>query len=384
MTDNRFSNPLLDDDDDEATTVLAGSPVIHNRSSTPLVSKPKFGEKGFGKGKPKNQKGTPRARATTQDAPILAHLGAFQIADAATLSLVTRTKPSNVSKGGDIPTVGGTIKRLAKLKKLGLVESIRSRDDLVTLYGVTEAGIITAQKFGYLLDESTANWSSIREMKRRTVRHHRLISLVAAQFAAGYFKTPFGIDAVHPDQLINEGYIQRVFQPFKERLQAQKKDGSGLGLFAPVRTVILNKAFEEMKARTLAPEDLLEKYPVLYTVSASGKSGVDVKFPDLAVNLDKGRVSTRSRNIAIEIELSRKPWEAVEAILRTVDMETKTGRVYDKFYLGYIDRKIEMLYQKVAKSAGLSLIEDGRFVFFEITDRFGEPVSFPETLGDFA
>lgn len=108
MTDTTIYNPMLDDDDEEQP--IAVNPMLDDDETptapvrptlprtpllrpTPTSREPKFGEKGFGKGKPHPHKGSPRSFVTPVDAPYLAFLNEVQVADATTLSLVNTLRP---------------------------------------------------------------------------------------------------------------------------------------------------------------------------------------------------------------------------------------------------------------------------------------------------
>ncbi|CAN02361.1 hypothetical protein BC477_02510 [Clavibacter michiganensis subsp. michiganensis] len=371
MTTTTFYNPILEDDDYDETA--------------PVIREPKFGEKGFGKGKPHPHKGTPRAKVNTTDAQILAFLNEIQVADTATISMIYKTLPSRVSVGGRIPTVGGTNDKMKRLLKMGLVQTCVSRDDRSTvLWGVTEAGIAAARNFGYLLEDSQPNHYVLKEMKRVRQNHFRGIGMVAAHFIAGTYKAELGLGPISVTQIVGEPRMRREHEMVWRRLVAADKEGASFGRY---RMKTMSDAYAQYKAGDLAASDVLEKYPELRTL---GKPITGVASPtykdahpvDLAIDLDHDRTKMKSKSILVEVELSNKQWADLKLIIATIADEVKLGMIYERAvyftHSPYIKKRIE----KVDSDGKFGLIESGKLVILPIVDRFHTPFEIKDNIAD--
>ncbi|GAA1494736.1 hypothetical protein [Curtobacterium herbarum] len=387
MTDSPIFNPMLDEDDDEQ--VVAGPRVVLPRSDanrpTPVHREPRFGEKGFGKGKPHPHRGTPRARVTENDAPLLAYLNEVQVATTVAASTVLRARESRVSTGGRMLTPDGMHDKLKRLEKLGMVQATYSRDDRVSLlWGVTEAGIAAAQRFGYLLEDSQPNQYVLKDMKRRTQNHYRAIAQVGANFIGGVYSKKLGIGPVTVDQLISEPRMRREQRPIQKMLEARDKDNPGFGTW---RERTLNQAATEIGEGKLAVGDLLLKYPELRTIGRPNADPTSPRFkdahwPDLVIDLDKNRSSLRGKSLLIEVELSNKSWRELEMILATMAKEVARPVVYERVVYFTAQESIAKRILQADKNAGLNLVESGKLLILPIEDRFGTPFKILDTIAD--
>lgn len=132
-----------------------------------------------------------------------------------------------------------------------------------------------------------------------------------------------------------------------------------------------------MRAGKLAPADLIEAHPVLLTLGmprVEGIKGKAVYQPDLAINLDQNRTAAKSSNLLVEIELTRKSFEAYDAILRTIKAETDRPYVYARAVYFTIGKSVENLLRKVDTAGDYGLFASGRLIVLPITHRDGTPV----------
>ena len=409
MTDYSITNPMLEDDDDETQqTPAAGrsvltlprrpvgtTPTVHSIPTKPVgpnspSREPRFGEVGYRKGVPNTRRGTPRARVTEGNALYLAFGAVFPGADSEAYSVLSFTRPSPVSKGGELPTITGTEKRLDKLKRLGMMESFRREGSKIVHWGVTDKGIAAAREFGYLQEESAPARDGIRGMSYERLNHYRLIAHVAAQFASpsGFFAqaTPtvpgevvLGVPAVSLEHLISEAQVRRDQKPIADRLFELKKAGAGSGDFGQWRDSTIQKACKEVAGGQLGWADFVECYPAIRTLGQpqSTDQNAQVKsshWPDLVVSREAGRTGREGRSIVVEVELSRKSWTEYEQILRTYAREFADPVVYEQVVYFTVNDQIETLMRKVDTKYGFHLFESGRLKVKRIRNREGELV----------
>lgn len=387
MLPNNFHNPLLDDDDDELTatpalprTLTPGAP--ETTKSTPLVPAtraPKFGEKGFGKGVKKPQPGTPRSRATINDALLLAFLNEFQLVDTETTTMVSRTTGSPLSAANQRPTVNGMYLKLRRLEKLGLVKGFWITGEQTHIWGVTEAGIAVARRFGYVRAETEANVANIKDWSVSSIEHYRRVALVAAHFLSGDFKEQLGIGPVTLDQL---HAAPRLIRDAADTLAMLKRENEKYQNFGKWRSATVQEVRAEVKAGDLDPADINEQYPELRTIGKSVLEGevnplvTKMHTPDLVVDLDRNRTSILGKSILVEVELSKKGWKPLGRILRTMKAELDVPIVYDRIVYFTDWKEVETLIKKVDadKKVNTGLVESGKLQILPLTDRNGKVI----------
>ncbi|ROS77944.1 protein involved in plasmid replication-relaxation [Curtobacterium sp. PhB130] len=337
---------------------------------------PNFGEPGFGKGKTNARKGTPRARITELDARLLAFIGHFPGSDTEALSLLNIAQASNLGNpSGSITSVTTTERRLAKLKKLGAVERYRQSTTGAQCYSLTGLGFSAARDYGYNMDHGRS-LSGIAESR---LTHYRMIALVAAQLAspAGFFRDSLGIEPVELEQLISENAMRAAYEPIKADLAAAKKDGKSAD-FGKWRAEKLAAAVGEVKEERIAWSDLVEVFPVLWTLGHPQRDGTKAKpvhQPDLAVNLDADRADHFATNLFVEIELSRKDWDEYDRILATFAAELARPYIYRRGVYFVIGTQVETLLKKIDEAGGYNLISSGKLIVRPLTHRDGSLVA---------
>jgi hypothetical protein len=365
MTD--IPNFLAPDEDDYETTF--------NTEPSPATN-PTFGEPGFGKGKSNPRKGTPRARVTARDMPIVYFLGHFPGADAEACSLLNTAKSTTFGDqtvGGGLTSVATTKNRLDKLRRLGVVERYRHPVTGTHSYGLTPIGFSAAREFGLNMDHGR----SLSGLSVGRLAHYRAIASVAARFASprGFFKKA-GINPVPLEKLISENTMRAAYEPIKAEMIARKKDGQSHD-FGVWRTSKRDEALEAIKAGTLAPSDLISAYPVLLTLGQP--QGNDVKAkpvhqPDLAIDLDSDRTQW-SKNIFVEVELSPKNRDEYTRILATYAAELARPHVAARVIYFVIGTQVGALLKQIDAAEKFGLFESGRLSVVPLTDRDGRPVA---------
>lgn len=341
----------------------------------PEPTAPKFGEPGFGAGIPRPHKGSPRARITEADSLFLRFAGMLPAADAEAFSLLRNSTATNLNPApGGLLSVRGAEAILRKLHKLDAIDRFRHAGTGITSYGLSRNGFGYARGFGHALEYgATMNGISLERLA-----HYRLCAHVGAMFAspAGFFEDSLGIGPVSLDQIITEHAMRGAYEPVKQGLDQRKKEGKTSD-FGAWRKIKLDQAIESMRAGKLAPADLIEAHPVLLTLGmprVEGIKGKAVYQPDLAINLDQNRTAAKSSNLLVEIELTRKSFEAYDAILRTIKAETDRPYVYARAVYFTIGKSVENLLRKVDAAGDYGLFASGRLTVLPITHRDGTPV----------
>lgn len=399
MTDTTAVNPLLEDDEDEFTvtnpmldededeTVAAPTRPLLNLPSkapaqTPAAPKVlKVGDKGYNLGGKHPHKGTPRAHATANDAPGLAFMYEVKVVDLMTFSMALRTAASPISVGGRMPSEGGARKKLVRLERLGLVESVYSRDDGKQLWGVTEAGISAAQRYGFILDDNLPSWKSIKDMKRKTLAHSRAIGTVAAHLMAGHYKESLGIGAVDFKQLVSEDKMRRDQKSVSDAVKVREDTNFGIE-----RRKTVAAARAELEAGTLDRSHLFLKYPELlvmgYSKDFDDGNFIHEHWADLVVLLDRTPGGPKGKNVMIEVELNKKGWVHLRKLFNTYVKEFQDGTVFERVIYVVHWSEVENLIRAVDKDGKFGLIKSGRLVITSLTDRYGNPVGRFDKLGD--
>lgn len=370
MTD--YNNPMLDDDEEGVTPIPQGAPKARE---------PKFGEKGFGLGKPKPHKGSPRSHVTANDAPLLAFLNEVQVADAATCALVLRTKPNQNWSSARTLSPRTMEDKLRRLHKLGVVQNAVSRDDRqTTLWGVTEAGIASAMRFGYLQDEASHNVYNLGDIARKHQNHMRAIGMVAANFLAGRYEESLDVPEITVDHLISEARIRREsYEPHRRSMQDKTS-------FAVWRNREIKAALQNVANKKVRAEHLLDRYPEFRTIGQQNSEGSaafkDAHWPDLVIDLDRDARSPRGTALLIEVELSNKKPAELRAIISTIAKELENSVVYKQAVYFVSSPAIAKNVQAADRELGTNLMGSGRLKIAKITDPSGELFTIKTTIAD--
>lgn len=325
------------------------------------------------------------SRVSDGNAQTLAFLGSFPAADSESLSMIAHRQESRLYPGGVLPTIKGTEKRLRKLERLNTLDRHKNPATGVNHYGITKNGIAAAWSYGYEMEHA----ATTNKLSFERLNHYRLIAHVAAQLLSpeGFFRDSLGIEPVALDQLWSERRMQSAFDPIKRKLEEERANGQ-LGSFAKWREAALTAAVMEAKqaieaaqgddakrrAALLKWSSLIERNAELLTLGlgqTGEHNGKPVYQPDLAVLRDQRRASGRAKNLLIEIELSKKSWNTYDAILSTIDAETRRPYVYERAVYFYVGSQIPTLIKKVDAAGGYDLISSGRLVLMPITHRDG-------------
>lgn len=355
-------------------------PTSTNQAAT--ESAPVFGEPGFGKAKSNPRKGSPRARVTERDIPIVYFLGHFVGADVEACSLLNTAKSTsfgNTQIGGGLTSISTTQNRLDKLRKLGVVDRYRHPVSGTYSYGLTAAGFAAAREYGLDMEHGR----SLNGIAVSRLPHYRAIALVAAKFAspAGYFRKA-GIEPVPLEKLVSENRMRAAYEPVREHMKQQKAAGRTPS-FGEWRDTTLEKALDEVKAGTLPASEFIEAYPVLLTLGVKQGDRVKAKpvhQPDLVVNLDAARRSEGDKiewanSVLVEVERSIKDRAEYTRILATFAHELKQPHVVRRVFYFTTSTQVEKILRDIDTAEGLGLFEKGKLTVIRLTGRDNQPIA---------
>lgn len=362
------------------------APPQQERPTPPQKKRePQFGEKGYRKGKKNKRRGTPRARITPIDARLLAFLSQFPGATAEDLTLINERGENNFYGSEDLPRPETIQKRMNKLIELGTVEKYRNPATGTTHYGTTEKGWESARVYGYQLPTH----KELEGMSIERLNHYQKVSMVAGEFISpiSYFKPTLGMNTVALEQLISETELRHHLTNTNQELREEAK---ALNLkprkFGEWREEHLKETALRVRAGEITASEITEVSPAVFNIGYKNRTGQSLKnlhIPDLTINLDmnpqtyqhdgrEGRNEVRSRNVAVEIELSPKNYAEYLSLLQTYKTELQQGIIYDKIIYFTIGRQVENLMKRIDRQHEIGLFQTGKFIIQPLTDPKGE------------
>jgi len=317
-------------------------------------------------------RGATGARITEKNAELLAFAAAFPGATTEAFSVLNNREATRFAAGGELPTIGGTEKRLEKLVKLGALRKTRRPGSTVAQYGITKAGVAAAYSFGHDVNYP----DPIDDTAFRTLVHYRFIAHVAAQLISpkGFFRNSLGIEPVSLGQLRSEKMMRATFDPVRRKLKENAESGKS-GDFGRWRDGALSGAERAANERRIGWSDIVEAQPALLTIGAPQREGTKLKAihqPDIAVILDGSRTDRSAKNILVEVELSKKSWTDYDSILATLKREFDLGTMYERAVYFTNNNEVSNLIRRVDASYGL--IGSGKLTILPLLDRNGNRI----------
>jgi hypothetical protein len=367
-----ISDYLAPDEDDYEDIPQTTEAVLSQAGNRPPI----FGEEGFGKGKSNPRKGSPRARITERDIPIVYFLGHFPGADVETCSIISTAKEMTFGDkkvGGGLTSVATTRTRLDKLRRLGVVDWYRNPLTGDHSYGLTPVGLAALVSIGLPMDHGR----TLRGLSVSRLPHYRAIALVAAKFAspAGYFKRA-GIDPVPLEKLVSENAMRAAYEPVKAELKAEKEAGRSHD-FGKWRAEKKDEVMALVTENKLSRTEILDAYPVLLTLGQPQGNGVIAKpvhQPDMVVNLDSDR-EAYAKSILIEVERTPKSHDEYRRILATFAAELKSRDIAARVFYFTLGTQVQTILKKIDADEGHKLFETGRLVVVPLTDKDGKKLT---------
>lgn len=313
-------------------------------------------------------------RVTDGNAQWLAFAAKFPGADAEPFSVLRYRQESPLAPGGELITLRGTENPLRKLVRLGCLDKFRNPATRRVHYGATELGVECAREYGWELVKPRG----INNLSIERLTHYAAIAHVAAQFISpvGFFEDSLGIAPVRLEDVISENELRASYDPIKLQLQNAKNEGRSSD-FGRYRAEVMREAVAAVKDKRIEWSDLLTAHPELFTIGEPKREGSKAKHvhqPDFAVKIGESGRGATAQNLLVEVEISKKSWEAYDSILATYAAELAKPLVYGRVVYFIQSRAIANLLQKVDAAGGYGLIESGKLVILPILHRDGTPL----------
>lgn len=316
-------------------------------------------------------------RITATDRQALAFIARFPGADTDCVAqaLVANTSRFDTpdKRGGTIhPTKNVAGRRLAKLARLGAIQSWRSPAAQVTHHGILDAGYDALEMFG----EAPVLERGITHKTGTALMHCRDIAAVAAQLIHAEYADP-RVTEIMGGEVPLEAII--TDQAMHSALTTHRKQDSGFSLYQYITDTLA----------TATEEELLDPYfwltqpeLVVLTAPASVETRHRTHRPDMVV-------LTESNRVAVEIERSAKP----------VNTYADTLRLFRKTIVGYesegADKRVAPVHgivwlcasqtiknavTKAANTVDPKLISTGRVIIADLTNADGTPLVYGDTV----
>lgn len=313
-------------------------------------------------------------RVTEGNAQWLAFAAKFPGADKEPFSVLRYRQESPLAPGGELITLRGTENPLRKLERLECLNKFRNPATGRVHYGATELGVECAREFGWYLP----NPRGIQKLSLERLTHYAAIAHVAAQFVSpvGFFEESLGIAPVRLEDVLSENELRGAFEPIRSEMIAAKNEGRASD-YGRYREEVMRNTLASVKDKKMIWSDLLTAHPELFTIGQPKREGSKAKQvhqPDFAVKIGESGRGATAQNLLVEVEISKKSWEAYDAILATYAAELAKPLVYGRVVYFIQSRAIANLLQKVDAAGGYGLIESGKLVILPILHRDGTPL----------
>lgn len=319
-----------------------------------------------------------RETITETDRKALAFIAHFPGADTecVTQALVANQSvfdTPNKATGTIHPTKSVVARRLAKLARLGAIQSWRSPAAHVTHHGILDAGFDALEMFG----EAPIAERGISRKTGTSLMHCRDIAAVAAQLMHGEYANPevtkrigapLPLDAFITDQSMNSA------------VSKYRTADEGFILHQHITNTLAGATSEE-----LADPYFWATQPELMVLTAPAT--VDTKHrthrPDMVV------IANNGYRRAIEIERSAKPVSDYIDVFRlfrntiggyqSAGSDKRVAPVHTMIWL-CANKTIKNALTKAANTVDTKLISSGRVIIADLTNADGTPLVYGDTV----
>lgn len=317
-------------------------------------------------------------RITATDRQALAFIAHFPGADTDCVAqaLVANTSRFDTPDRGTEtihPTKNVVGRRLAKLARLGAIQSWRSPAAHVTHHGILDAGYDALEMFS----EAPVLERGITHKTGTSLMHCRDIAAVAAQLMHGEYADP-RVTEIMGDEVPLEAFI--TDQAMHSALSRYRSQDPGFSLYQHITKTLASATAEE-----LADPEFWQTNPELLTLTASASTETRHRThrPDMVV------LTNSSKRIAVEIERSAK---SVSAYTDTLRLLRKTLVGYEVEGMGKpvapVHRMVWLCTSKTIKNAVTraaeavdpKLITGGWVIIADLTNADGTPLVYGDTV----
>lgn len=317
-------------------------------------------------------------RITATDRQALGFIARFPGADTdcvAQALVANQSRFDNPDRRADTihPTKNVTGRRLAKLARLGAIQSWRAPAAQVTHHGILDMGFDVLKMFG----EAPLLERGITYKSGTALMHCRDIAAVAAQLMHGEYADP-RVTEIMGDEVPLEAFI--TDQSMNSALTTHRKQDAGFSLYQHITDTLATATEEELVDPWFW---LTQPELVVLTAPASTETKHRTHRPDMVV------LTNSNKRIAVEIERSAK----------SVSAYTDTLRLFRKTLIGYesegVDKRVAPVHgmvwlcasrtiknalKKAVEAVDPKLISGGWVIIADLTSADGTPLVYGDTV----
>lgn len=319
-------------------------------------------------------------RITPTDRDALAFVARFPGADTEAVAQALVANPSRFDNDGVTrsihPTENVVSRRMAKLDRLGCIQSWRSPAAQITHYGIIEGGMDALKMFG----QAPADKRGIAKKSGLALMHGRDIANIAAQFMYGEYVDP-KVTALIGDNITVDSFVtdSSIHSAISALYQEAKEQGRDFQLHEYAQAVFSTSTEDEL-------EDPLFWHSQPELLALSAPEGTGTKYlthrPDLVVLTESGR------RVAIEVERNFKTLADYVDVMVLLEKTLTTYKDSQGELLAPIHNlvwlcatpQIKNALKKAADSVHPDLIKSGFVVIADLTRADGTPLTYGEIV----
>lgn len=319
-------------------------------------------------------------RITPTDRDALAFVARFPGADTESVAQALVANPSRFDNDGVTrsihPTENVVSRRMAKLDRLGCIQSWRSPAAQITHYGIIEGGMDALKMFG----QAPATKRGIAKKSGLALMHGRDIANIAAQFMYGEYVDP-EVTALIGDNITVDSFVtdSSIHSSISALYQEAKELGQDFQLHEYAQAVFSTSTKDEL-------EDPLfwHSQPELLVLSAP--EGTGTKYlthrPDLVVLTESGK------RVAVEVERNFKTLADYVDVMVLLEKTLTSYKDSQGELLAPIHNlvwlcatpQIKNALKKAANAVAPILIDSGFVVIADLTRADGTPLTYGEIV----
>ena len=319
-------------------------------------------------------------RITPTDRDALAFVARFPGADTESVAQALVANPSRFDNDGVTrsihPTENVVSRRMAKLDRLGCIQSWRSPAAQITHYGIIEGGMDALKMFG----QAPATKRGIAKKSGLALMHGRDIANIATQFMYGEYVDP-KVTALIGDNITVDSFVtdSSIHSAISALYQEAKELGQDFQLHEYAQAV-----FSTATKDDLADPLFWHSQPELLVLAAP--EGTGTKYlthrPDLVVLTESGK------RVAVEVERNFKTLADYIDVMVLLEKTLTTYKDSQGELLAPIHNlvwlcatpQIKNALKKAANAVDPILIDSGFVVIADLTRADGTPLTYGEIV----